>query len=1219
MRPTKPYRRGASAAGTNPGVQPISMLRAVRILCAVLVLALMCAPASKAQEFRGTISGTITDVSGAAIPGATLIIREIRTGTTTRSASNGAGQYVVPFLAPGQYTITVEKQGFQKTIRSGLALQATEHLVIDIKLQVGSAAQTVQVTAQAPLLNTASASIGQVITTKEVEDLPLNGRTPAMLAELSIGVLDTSQPSQVHPFDNNGASAWSIGGSPSQTSEMLMDGSPDEIWNGTLAYSPPQETVQEVSVQAFDTDASFGHTQAGVINQVMKSGTNSFHGVLYEYGQPSALDANSYFNDQAGKPIAVTHFNQYGLEAAGPVIIPHIYNGKDKLFWLFAWEGLKDSQPSTDLATVPTAAERQGDFSALLPLGCSKDGGVEAGNPGTCNDGTSNEYQIYNPFTAKQNGKTIDRTAIPDNNLANAGIPIDAVASAYLKYYPQPNTTGAADGEDNYISSVPSVDNYNNEIGRLDYNLSDRTHMFFDGRHNVRSQTKEDYFNNAATGETLTRENWGATLDVVHTFNPSTVLDARANFTYFNQVEGQPSDGIAPSSLGFPSLMDQNSQHLQMPYLQFGSCGSQTSFQCLGGDSYSKVPSQNYQIFADVIKTIGNHSIKIGIDARKYKLSASSFEYPSGTFTFSTNWILATSSSSAPPFGGDFASFLMGLPTKGEYVIYAANDFANYYIAGFVQDDWRVTSHLTLNLGLRFDHDTPYREKFGRVVNGFDMTAASPVQAAAQAAYAANPIPEIPAGQFNVLGGLTFPSSKNGAYYQTDSHWFSPRVGFSWSPALFNDKTVFRGGFGMFVSQFTIANLDADGEWSSNPLLNSAGFSATTSFVPTNNNYLTPAATLDSPFPSISQPTGPSLGLGTYMGETAQFIDPHPTDPYSLRWNFGIQQSFSPNLMAEIDYVGNHMVHEPVSFDQLNVIPRQYLSTSATRDNTVIDNLTATVTNPFYDLLPGTSLNGKTTSAAQLLSRFPQFLTGEGETSQGVIEDNATIGQSFFNALDARLEKRLSNGLWMVANYSWSKLEDQDVFLNDTDSQPNKHISPYDFTHHLAIGATYDLPFGAGRHFNSGPRWVNELLGGWAVNGIYTFQSGAPVYWTDDMVTTGKQITFDPKEVSKGVSAISKDAFDLDSNDQFEYHIRTFPLTISSIREDGINNLDSSVLKNFTIRERVGFQLRFETFNTFNHPMFGAPNVTPTSSAFGTITSQANTSRQIQIGGRLTF
>jgi hypothetical protein len=1170
-----------------------------------------------AQESRGTISGSVTDPTGAAIPGAHVTITETSSGTVSKTTSNGAGQYVVPFLLPGKYTVSVQQQGFKQSVRAGIELNSAAHLIIDMKLQLGSTRQTVTVTAAAPLLNTSSASIGQTITTKEVADLPLDGRTPMMLSELSIGVLPTGQPSLVHPFDNNGAAAWSIAGSPSQTSEILMDGVPDELWNGTLAYSPPQATVKQVSVQAFDTDASVGHTYAGVINQVLKSGGNKLHGQLYEYGQISAIDSNNYFNNQAGKPITVTHYNQYGLEVDGPVWIPHVYDGRNKLFFMFAWEGLKDSEPSTDLATVPTAAERTGDFSALLGAGCPN--GYQNGNSAICADGSPNPNQLYNPYTATESNGTITRQAIPGNVLSNAGLAIDPVAAKYLQYYPSPNTTGTNVGQDNYISSVPSIDNFNNFLGRLDFNIGAATHVFFDFRRNLRAQSKNNYFGNAATGEYLDRSNWGASLDAEHTFNASTALDVRFNWTYFLQTEGEPGDGVSPTTLGFPSYIASNSEHLQVPYIAFsGSCGSQTSFQCLGGDAYSRFPSNSYQFFAELMKTIGNHNFKFGVDARQYRLGAAAYKYASGEYAFGTNWVQRTSGSAGQNFGGDFASFMLGLPTKGEFDSNAINSFYNYYIAGFAQDNWRVNRHLSLNIGIRYDFNTPYYDKHGAVVNGFDTTAQSPIAAQAQAAYAANPISQIPAGQFNVNGGLTYPSSHDGAYYSNNSNWVSPRLGFSWSPAIFHDKTVVRGGFGVFVSQYNIANLGANGTWSSNPILNNEGFSAKTSLVSTLDNYLTPKAAgtgyLSNPFPNgINKATGSSLGLGTFLGQSISYIDSNPKTPYSMRWNIGIQQSINTNTMFEMDYVGNHIVHTPVSTTDINFLPRQYLSTLSTRDQTVINELSKTVKNPFHNLIPGTSLNGSTTSVAQLLSPYPQF------PQDGVTEDNATTGQAYFNALYARIEHRMSHGLWLVANYGWSKLIDRDVYLNPSDPTPNKHISPFDFTNHLVIGATYDLPFGPGTAHNFHNRLLNEIAGGWILNGIYTYQTGPPLYWSSDMVLTGNQIQYNSREAAKGSSVFSNSPFVLGSKNQFQYHLRTFPLTISSIRANGINNLDSSVMKKFPITRGVAFQLRFETFNTLNHPMFATPALDPSKSNFGAITKTSNNPRQIQIGGQIIF
>jgi hypothetical protein len=1173
----------------------------------VALLSILLSLTGGSQEFRATVSGSVTDSSGGAIAGAKVAVREVRTGTSASTVSNSAGQYTIPFLAPGQYEITAEDNGFKTFTRKGITLGAGEHPVLDIRLELGEVSQTVDVSEQESLLNTADASTGQGITTKQVEDLPLNGRTPMMLAQLSIGVQPTAQPSLVHPFDNAGAAAWSIGGTPSQTSELLMDGSPDATWDNRLAYSPPQDAVQEIVVKAFDNDAAYGHTFSGTANQILKSGTNLLHGSAYEFTQPSTLDATSFFTNRSGAAVPVTHFNQYGLTAGGPVLLPKLYNGRNKVFWFFAWENLSDAQPNnstlssstSNFTTVPTDAERQGTFSAL-------------------------NYPLYNPYSGVLNGSIVTRTPFP-NNVIPANL-LNPTALAYLKYYPESNNTPlGANGFDNYASSFTSNDAYDNELGRIDVNLSDRSRLYFDVRHNSRTQEKGNYFNDIATGTDLTRENWGATVDEVYTFNATTVADVRANFTRMNEVHFEPSEGFNPAQLGFPSYISGSSQFLLMPYIEFGSCGSQTSFQCLGDNGASRDPSQSYQVFGDIIRTVGEHTIKFGTDLRQYRLNTIIYGNSAGGYTFGNGWTRpASNSSSTLDVGQDFSSFLLGLPTAGQFDENSFGSYSSYYYAFFVQDDWRIKPNLTVNLGLRFDHDTPYDEAFGRTVNGFDTGVANPIAPAAIAAYAASPIPQIPAGSFAVPGGLTFPGSGGGDVYQNPSHLFSPRVGFAWSPRAFHDKTVIRGGFGMFVAPITMANLSETGTYSSNPIVDQEGFSQTTTMiVPT--NYLSPSATLSNPFPAgILQPVGSSQGLATFLGQTVSFLNPDMKSPYSLRWNIGAQHTFSHNLLLEVVYMGNHSVNLPMSVTQLNAIPRQYLSTLPVRDQTAVNTLTATVKNPLVGLLPGTSLNSANTTVAQLLSAYPEFPAGEASGSTGVVEQNLTAGSSYFESLNVRLEKRLSSGLSVIGNYMYSKLMEEDNWLNDTDMAPEKRVSPFDHTHHFVLAASYELPIGKGRALPLNSRLANALLGGWVVNGIFTYQTGAPLLWTNGSTTSigdylyfGGQLGLNDRQVSG--PAFNRSLFDTKSADAFDYHIRTFPTTFGNLRADGINNLDSSLLKNFPITESKYFQLRLEAFNLLNHPTFEAPNTTASNSSFGLITAQANLPRQIQLGVRFVF
>lgn len=1174
-----------------------------------------------AQVYRGTISGIVTDPSGGVIPHATVVATEINTGTRTQTVSNGSGQYTIPFLLPGNYQVSVEASGFRRLVRAGIHLASGDHVVVDLRLQVGRVSQSVNVTASVPLVDTANASVGQVITTKQVADLPLDGRTPMMLAQLAIGVSATSNPSLVHPFDSNGAAAWSMGGTPSQTSELLLNGVPDELWSGALAYSPPMDAVQEVTVNAFDTNAAYGHTFGGVANQVLKTGSNQFHGSAYEFTQASALDANNFFSNRSGVKEQVTHYNQYGLSAGGPVIIPKLYNGRNKLFWFFAWENLNDSQPNTDFATVPTAAERQGDFSALLNLG--------------------KQYQIYNPYSGALAGTAINRVGFLNNIIPTSML--NPIAQAYLQFYPMPNTAGEPDGSNNYVNSTPSTDSFNNELGELNFNMSPRSRLSFNIRQNDRLQNKNDYLGNIATGTNLTYQNWGATVDEVYTFNPTTVADVRANWTYFYEVHGDPGLGFNPTKLGFPSYIASSAQQLTLPAIQFsGSCGSQSSFQCLGGTGDSTVPSDSYQLFGDVMKVAGKHTLTFGADVREYRVDEFNYGSPSGSYTFGTNWTNGpTSGSAAAPFGQDFASFLLGLPTGGAYTVNSYGTFISHYYAFFLQDDWRLRPNLTLNLGLRFEHDTPYGESFGRTVNGFAFNATNPLQADTQAAFASDFPNGLAAGsglptltQLNVPGGLTFASPYNGAAYNQTSHIFSPRVGFAWSPTALRN-TVIRGGFGIFVQPITMATLSPNGNYSSSPIINQEGFSASTPFVATTTNYLSPANTLSNPFPTgIEQPVGSSEGLSTFLGQTVKFMDPTMQDPYSMRWNIGFQHSFRRNLMLEMDYMGNHAVHLPIQNMQLNYLPAAYLSTSPARDQALIDELNATVANPFEGLLPGTSLNGSKISVAQLLSTYPEYPFSYNSTSSGVIMQNSNAGSSYYNALDLRVQKRLSNGLSLIANYSYSKLIEEDTYLNAISTAPEKRISPFDYTNHFVLAATYTLPIGRGHWLSSGSHWVNSLLGGWTVNGIYTYQTGAPILWSNsDYIYYGGPLNYNPSQTGetlvngklKPLPSFNTAAFNTNSKDQLEYHIRTWPSTLSSIRYGSINNLDASLLKDFNFTERTYLQLRFEAFNALNRPQFGSvhgsagPNMEPTKSSFGVLNGMANLPRQVQLGARLVW
>jgi hypothetical protein len=1221
--------------------------------------------AARAQEFRGTISGAVTDPTGAVVPGATVEVREVNTGTISRTKSDSAGQYVVPFLLPGDYALKITAPGFQTVARGGITLQAQEHPIVSIALPIGESGTTVNVTSDVPLVDQSNASVGQVISTESVADLPLNGRTPTTLTELSVGVISNNAPQLVHPFDNNAGNSWSIGGTPKQTSEVLLDGAPDLTLLGATAYSPTQDSVQEVSIRPFDTDASFGHTIGGVVNQITKQGTNGLHGTVYEFYQTAGLDANAWFNKAVVPPAAIksrsnAHFHQFGFTLGGPVIIPKLYNGKDKLFFFGAFERVRDLTPLSQTLTVPTTAERNGDFSALLTAGCISTANptgaytVNSSSVAICNGTTATDpNQLYNPNGATLSGGKVSRNAIANNNLASVQA-INTVAAAYLALIPGPNTTGSATGVGNYVSNTGATkDLFNNQFGRLDYNFSARDHVFGDYRHNHLAQSKNDFFNNGSTGTLLYRENFGVTVDNVFTVNPSTILDTRINWTLYNEVHGTPAQQYSAATVGLPASLGAAATESQLPCISFAgaTCTTNaTSFQGLGDNTSAFDPTTNYQAFVDVVKVIGRHTLKLGFDGRQYRLSVRNFGNAAGSFAFGTNFVGNPVNGFTPTFGGDLASFYFGLPSSGSIDNNARADYHSYYMGNFLQDDWRVSDHLTLNMGVRYDIDTPFREKNNATVNGFNPAATNVDSAAATAAFktttATGPGFTSTVSSINTLGGLTFPTS-GGAVYNTNNGFLSPRFGFSYSP---KPSTVFRGGFGIFVQPEGLSSLNSSGSVSSTALSNQEGFSATTNETVTNNNYQNFATTLSNPFASgFQQPVGSSLGASTFLGQTISFLAPVQHDPYSERWDLGVQRSLTNSLLLEVLYVGNHSVHLPVGTQNLNAPRLQYLTTNPYRNQNLATAYATTVANPYATLLPnGGTANGATVAYSNLIYPYPQFGTA------AVNEQNQTIGQSYYHSGIIHVEQRKKHGLTLTANYSFSKLTEADSFLNDEDTFLNHRVSPFDHTHHFTVGSTYELPFGKGKAFSfGGSRLMDVIFGGFVINGIYQFQTGAPVLFSADLPLkpgmTAKNITIQPHLATlptSGMPALNTSVFvtqnpndgpttiaaatctatpsacdgsQFINNSTYSFHYRT---PISSVRIDGFNNLDASLLKDFHISSGKYLQLRFETYNLMNHPAFAQPNVTSSSATnFGYIPSVfANSQpRQVQLGGRFVF
>jgi hypothetical protein len=639
------------------------------------------------------------------------------------------------------------------------------------------------------------------------------------------------------------------------------------------------------------------------------------------------------------------------------------------------------------------------------------------------------------------------------------------------------------------------------------------------------------------------------------------------------------------------------------------AAGARASYEPLGYNGDGTNFSDSFDLFGTVVKIRGNHSLKVGADARQYRWSAYTFGNPSGTYGFNSNWTNNPAvSTTASPFGQDMAAFLLGLPSSGSIDLNSQSTVQARYLAFFVNDDWRARPDLTLSLGMRWERDFPEIERFNRVTDGFDPTAANPISAAAKAAYASAPVAGLSASAFNALGGLTFASPGNRGVYSTKSSIFSPRAGFAWTPKALGNKTVIRGGFGILVDPIQL------------PAPNQQGFSQSTAANTTTNNYLTPTAGISDPFPggAILLPTGSSKGTGTFIGQAISFYNPSIRNPYTIRWQLSVQRQLPFSTVLELAYIGSHAMHLLIS-RQLDAVPRQYLSASLLRDNNAINALSATVTNPFKGLIPTvSSLNGATVALRQLVIPFPQYpVPGTPQSnSNGVVMLGDNGGSSYYESFNLRLQKRFTNGLTLINNMIFNKLIDRLAYLNDTDLAPEKRLSSDSRPFREVLASTYQLPIGRGRTVNLQNRVLDFLVGGWGLSGILTLQSGPTLSW-GDYIYYGGPLNLNPHQPNGLAFDITQ--FNTVAAQQLADNIRTFDNQFNNLRRDMTKQLDGTLSKSFKFTEKRYVQFRLEAFNLTNRVTFGNPQTAPTNAAFGTIGSQANTPRRIESGLRLVW
>lgn len=1174
----------------------------IGLLCTALVFS--CG-VLLAQNPYGRITGRVIDSSGAVVPDASVRLVNTGTNVATDASSDSQGNYDARNLIPGQYQVTVERSGFKRYTRGPIEVRVGDVLTINISLELGASTESISITAETPLLEAATANVGQVIDRRRLVDLSMPASNVSYLIQLAPGVISTAPPTQGWQLNGTSTQAnFSTNGSGVQTSQFTVDGIPNMLSYGEVDnHAPFPEVLQEFRVQTAPFDASVGHFVGSQVDMVIKSGTNDFHGSAnYQYNG-RVLNAIPFFVERQiydpttgpvtqGKVNSIVPnvvSNRYRVMVTGPIYIPKLYNGRNRTFFTYGYDHVYRSVGSITPQSVPTAAERRGDFSALLSVG--------------------SQYQIYDPATISPVGDGTFRRLPLTGNIIPASR-IDPIAQKLISYYPLPNVTGTEDGLNNFSSSPPNILKRPQHTARLDHTFNPNNRGFFSVMRSY-EYTQSSGFPSPLLAAAVDHRSLAMTVDDVAVLRPNLILDVRYG-VHRHAENGLPGSlGFDLKGLGLPaSLVNQlDSKYTTLPTLTIEPNDAQ--FPVIGGNGGNNTQSvyqTTYQyLLGSISHNRGNHSLHFGGEFRTYAQNTTDF-FGGGpgsapSYTFSTDWTQGPlNNSPEAPVGQGLASLLFGLPTDGLITRIASISETSKYMALFVQDDWKVSRRLTVNVGLRYELEIPTTERFNRANRGFDFNATNPIQAAALANYAKNPIPEIPVSAFQVKGGLLF-AGVNGVargMWNTSAHTFMPRIGLAYQ---LQEKTVLRAGYGMFFENLGADRYDVFQQ----------GFNQDTSLVPSLDNGQTFQATLANPFPhGLLTAPGASLGLETFLGQAASFFSPDRLPGYMQRWTLDVQHELPKRVLVEVGYIGNRGTG--LSLDQnLNTIPEKYLSQSPVRDQATINFLTQQVPNPFFGLTQFSADQPATVPRWQLLLPYPEFAN---------VSTTYSAGFSWYHALEVRAEKRISNGLTLQGNFAWSKFMEATKKLNPTDPEPTHFISSLDRPFNFTASGVYELPLGKGRQFLSGARGpLNHILGGWSVQAIYQKRSGAPLTF-GNIIFNGDihNIALSSSERSLSRWFNTGAGFNRTSSQQLLYNIRTFPLALSGVRADGVDNWDMGVFKSFQFAERVRFQLRFEASDALNHPQFAAPNTTPTSSLFGRVTKTvAAQQRVITVGGKLEW
>jgi Carboxypeptidase regulatory-like domain/TonB dependent receptor len=1182
----------------------ICFLRRMKIgrLLPHLLLCLLSVSPAFPQAGQGGITGLVTDSSGAVIQAAKVQARNVSTGAAFQTVTTQAGLYSFVALPPSHYDVTVTAGGFETTTHQSILVTVDQTTVVNVILRAGKTSEVVTVTEAGALVEATNSTVGQLISTEVMDRVPLLTRDEYELVQLSAGVAATNgtpnaadTPGIFNDRPGADVSAYTINGANQGTTYYSLDGSPIQVGENNLgalipAFQVPLDGVEEFRVETQNVPATYQSGGSGVISLVSKSGGNQLHGDIFGYFRPNKFSSNDYFVKQSqllsDQPNVAPNFHRYqeGGSLGGPIV-------RDKLFYFGDYEATQEGLLQTGYYTVPTPAERTGDFSA-------------------------DSFTVYDPLVPDLANGT--RQPFPGNIIPNQDL--NPISLKYAQQFPIPNVAGVGPYHiNNYFASGLQPNDAQKFDVRVDYNHSAKQHIFarfsFDrnkfgnvdlyGPNNIYDP---NYYQNITNGRNII-------IADDYALSSTTLLQLRYSFTrHYEDQTGDPRQiGFNITTLGFPSSLVPQQVYKDIPFINFYGYGYSTTN--LGSNWYTTflMASMVHDALATLSTVKGKHNLSVGFEFQKQFMNEGQPVTPSGGYFFDNT---ATSSTTFAGNGSDFASFLLGMGSYpgNEYDNWTKDIFgagASPYYAAFIQDNYRILRNLTLNLGLRWDIFGGRTERFNRL-EYFDPTIP----------FTVNGVPLIGGEQFAGVDG------HSRSPFTTNMRDFGPRLGFAYQPI---NPLVLRGGFAMLYGPST--------QMVANSALNSDGYFAATTWNATAYNAdgnTVPVNGLSNPFPSgVVQAVGSSLGPATNIGNELDTELHSQRTPVSYNYNFGFEYEFAKNFVFSAAYVGSHELYLPLvagadqNFLPLSTIERYQ---SALLNSVIPDKWEAIwpITSPFY---------GQATVPAYLgLEPYPQFNCGAINCGVGIYAYPA--GHSNYNSLQMKLQKRLTQHFTTLAAFTWSKNLTNDFTpplgfigqhgLETPQDWQNMNleytISPQDLSHTFSWQISYDLPMGPGRGLDL-HGWGNKIVGGWTLNSILFLNGGIPVNAPqgtgDPYFNQRVDLACNPATPHTVAQWFSYTCF---SQPPSPFFPGTAPAFLSGVRTEGGVDLDVSLFKNIRLGEHMNLQLQWSAYNVTNYVQLGYPNIfwnpspTPANmSGFGQITNDLNTPRQFQFAGRFTF